>query len=149
MAKTTDGSESNDEKKKRGSRPRPAVHSLIEAVALAEDMAGAVGADLRERETLVQTALTAGEWLADQGRPGRWDTLDLGALLEAQSFPDVHQASGFLLTLGGLIGHAAFGGEIEWGSARRLLLEIKDLSSNPAVSGFAAAAAKQLERSAD
>jgi hypothetical protein len=149
MANAREGSEDRNESSNRGRRPRAAVRALIEAVALAEDMAGAVGADRQEREALVQTALAAGEWLADRGRPGRWETLEPAALLEGQSFADLHQASGFLLALGGLIGHAAFGGEIEWGAARRLLLEIKDLSTNPAVSSFAAAAARQLDRAAD
>jgi hypothetical protein len=130
-------------------RPRAAVRSLIEAVALAEDMAEAVGADPRERDSLVQTALAAGEWLADQGRPGRWDTLDPGGLLEAMAFPDAQETSRFLLSLGGLVGHAAFAGELEWEPARRLLLEIRDLTSHPAVTSFAAATARRLDRTAD
>src|SRR5205814_1928089 len=132
----------------RGRRPRAAVRALIEAVALAEDMAEAVQADPREREALVQTALAAGEWLADQGRPGRWETLDPAALLEAMAFGDPHQASGFLLSLGGLVGHAAFGGELEWEPARQLMLQIRDLTSSPAVTSFAAATARRLDRAA-
>ena len=62
---------------------------------------------------------------------------------------DANEASGLLLSLGGLVGHAAFKGALGPRAARRVLLQIRDLTSNPAVTAFAGQAARQLDELID
>jgi hypothetical protein len=114
------------------------------AMTLAEEMAAAVGAGEEGREELVGVALAVGQWLAEEGRPGRWDTLVPAALLRALGLPPGHDANGFLLSLAGLVGHAAVQGDLEEAAAGRILREIAGLADSPPVTAFAAQLAGQL-----
>jgi hypothetical protein len=116
----------------------------IVAMTLAQEAAVAFGSDERDREQLVQAALGVGQWLADQGCPGRWDALDPAAVLELMSLSTEVETSAFLLALAGLVGHAAFHEQLAFADARRIMLEIKSLARDPAISAFAGKAAEQL-----
>jgi hypothetical protein len=119
--------------------PRPLV-----ALALAEEVASALATDDTGREEFVQAALAVGQWLADEGRPGRWDTVDAAAVLRALAFSHHAEADGFLLALAGLIGYAGLNGHLRASIARRNLEQIAGLAQDQAVAGFAAAGARQL-----
>jgi hypothetical protein len=119
---------------------------FVVALTLAQEMAAAVRADAAERDTLVDAALCVGQWLADEGRPGRWDTVDVGAVLEQRSCTSERETTAFLVALGGLIGHAGFCGYVPVETARRNLLDIGGLSRSPIVRGFVDKAAVQLQR---
>lgn len=116
----------------------------IVAMTLAHEMADAVDADPEHRDGLVATALAVGEWLAETGHPGRWDLVDAHAVLAMLAIPDPVEVDGFLLTLAGLLGYAAFQEQLAPADARRALLQIADLTGNPAVKNFAAQTAATL-----
>ena len=119
------------------------------ALNLAEEAAVAFGATGQERQDLISAALCVGEWLAEQGRPGRWDTVDPAAVLELMSFATDDEGNAFLLSLVGLLGHAAFHEQLPIAATREILLQIQGLTKNPAVSTFAAQAAAQLNQCLD
>jgi hypothetical protein len=123
---------------------REKVGRRLVAINVAHEMAAAVGAGEAERDELVGVALAVGQWLAEAGRPGRWDTVEPAELLEAMAFPAGNQANGFLLTLAGLVGHAALRGDLEVQPTRRILREIEGLAGSPPVAAFAAQIAGQL-----
>jgi hypothetical protein len=127
---------------RRRARKAPPV---IAALQMAEDMAREAHVCPQERESLRLAAVSVERWLAAQGHPGRWDNLDVGGLLEMMKFPDAHQTAGFLLSLGGLVGHAAFNGELDMASAHRVVSDVRQLTSHPAVTSFAAQALTQFE----
>jgi hypothetical protein len=105
-------------------------------MTLAQEMADDVEADAPERDALVDAALCVGQWLADQGRPGRWDTVDPAEVLRLRSCATDHEAAGFLLSLAGLLGHAAFHGYVPVAAVQRNLQEIRGLSASPLVRNF-------------
>jgi hypothetical protein len=119
--------------------------STIVAQALAEAVAASVEAGEKERHDLLLAAARVGGWLAEQGRPGRWDTLDAEAVMHQMSFARQHEADAFLLSLVALIGHAAFNEQLPFPDARRVLLQIRDLSSSRIVSDLAGQTAGQLQ----
>jgi hypothetical protein len=114
------------------------------AMTLAREMAAAVEAGEEQREELVGVALAVGQWLAEEGRPGRWDTIDAGEVLRVMALPSRHENDGFLLTLAGLVGHAALQGHIPEPAARRTLLQIQGLADSQPVVAFAAHVAGQM-----
>jgi len=113
-------------------------------MTLAREMAAAVEAGDEEREELEGVALAVGQWLAEEGRPGRWDTLVPAEVLRAMGLPPGDQVNGFLLSLAGLVGHAALQGDLDEGAGRRILLEIQGLADSPPVAAFAGRIAGQL-----
>ncbi|HXU84094.1 MAG TPA: hypothetical protein VN914_22020 [Polyangia bacterium] len=115
------------------------------AMTLAKEMAAAVGAGEEERDELIGVALAVGQWLAEEGRPGRWDTVAPAEVLRAMALPAGNEASGFLLSLAGLLGHAALQGDVEAVAARRILREIAGLAESPPVAAFAAQLVGQLD----
>src|SRR5215213_4850997 len=138
----SDDSPMNTSKKlRRQSRnqPRPLV-----ALSLAEEAAAALGAAGPEREEFVTAAMCVGQWLAEQGRPGRWDTVDPAAVLDLMCFADQQQADAFLLTLVALFGHAGLNQHLPADDAARTLLQIRELSSNRVISELAGDTARQL-----
>ena len=70
-------------------------------------------------------------------------------MLRALALPEGSQASGFLLSLAGLLGHAALQGDIEELAARRMLRQIEGLAQSPPVAAFAAQLVGQLETLGD
>ena len=119
--------------------------STIVALSLAEAVAASVEAGEKERRDLVVAATCVGEWLAEQGRPGRWDTLDAEAVMQQMGFARQEEVDAFLLSLVALAGHAAFSDQLPCAHARRILLQIRDLSSNRLVSDLARQTAHQLQ----
>jgi hypothetical protein len=113
-------------------------------MTLANEMAATVEADEQHREELVGVAMVVGQWLAEEGRPGRWDTVAPAELLRVLALPDGREADGFLHTLAGLVAHAALHEQIEADAARRILGEIAGLAESPPVARFAARMAEQL-----
>jgi hypothetical protein len=128
----------------RGAPRREVRRRPIVAHALASELAAVVEAGDREREDLMTAALGAGAWLAAQGRPGCWESLDVEAVLPAMDFAAQHQVDAFLLSLVGLVGHAAFSDQLARGDACRILAQIRDLASNRVVSDLAGQTAGQL-----
>jgi hypothetical protein len=112
---------------------------------LALDTAAALGAEGPERDEMVSVAMCVGQWLADEGRPGRWDTVDPRAVLEAMSPPSPAEADGILLAMVGLVGQAAFLEQIPRSDACRMLTEIGGLSGNPILVGLTATTVAQLQ----
>jgi len=132
----------------RGGAAVPAVKPgpTIVAMVLADEMAAAVDADPGHREELREVALAVGQWLADEARPGRWDTIDAATVLRMMALEDEVQQGRFLLTLAGLLGYAALQGHLPIEPARRTLLQIEGLARSSAVAVFAAQTAAQLHR---
>jgi len=142
-------------KNKRGSHQRyshqhPAIEvehgtPRIVAMTLAKDFADAVKAGAGERQGLVDAALSVGQWLADQGLPGRWDRVKPTEVLRALDFLPAHAREGFLLSLVGLLGHAALNGQLQPSAAKRSIDEVAALSQEDAVRTFARTASAQLQ----
>jgi hypothetical protein len=132
-------------KERRASQSRVDPGPFIVAMTLAEEMAGAIEANIAQREELLAAALMVGQWLADQGRAGRWDTIDAAALLRAMALPDRTEESGFLLTVTGLLGFAAFRDYLPIAPVRRTLADIQRLVNDPAVAAFVAQTTAQIE----
>jgi hypothetical protein len=132
--------------KKRTREPSPvAAPPRLTASTLAREAAAALGADPQQQEEMLSAALAVGQWLADQGRPGRWDTVDPAAVLDLMSFPRPEEGEPFLLALVGLFGHAAFTGQVAPEAGRRVLARIGELSRNRVISDLAAQTAAQLQ----
>jgi len=142
-------------KNKRSSHPRHShQHSAIEvengtprivAMSLAKELADAVKADSQERQELVDAALSVGQWLADQGLPGRWDRLKPAEVLRALDFLPAHERERFLFSLVGLLGHAAFHGQLQPSAAKRSIDEVAALTQEDVIRTFALTASAQLQ----
>lgn len=142
-------------KNKRSSHPRHShQHSDIEvvhgtprivAMTLAEDFADAVKAQPGERQGLIDAALSVGQWLADRGLAGRWDRVKPAEVLRALDFLPAHEREGFLLSLVGLLGHAAFQGQVQPSAAKRSIDEVAALTQEDAIRTFARTASAQLQ----
>ena len=142
-------------KTKRRSHPRHS-HQLaaievetstprIVAMTLAKELADAVKADPEERRELVDAALCVGQWLADQGVPGRWDRVRPAEVLRGLDFLPPHEREKLLFSLVGLLGHAAFHGQLQPSAAKRSIDEIAHLTQEDAIRTFARTASLQLQ----
>jgi hypothetical protein len=123
-----------------GERPYP----RIVAISLAEELAAAVQADAQEQQDLVDAALSVGQWLADQGLPGRWDRIRPAAVLRCLDFLPQPERERFLFSLVGLVGHAALLAKIPAAAAVRTLDETAALATVEAVRVFARTTAARL-----
>ncbi|MGB8296801.1 MAG: hypothetical protein WCG85_15335 [Polyangia bacterium] len=117
----------------------------IVAMTLADELAGAVGADETQRQDLVDAALSVGQWLADQGYPGRWDKVRPAAILRCLDFLPNDQRERFLFSLIGLLGHGALTGQIPHPPAKQSIYEISTLTGQETVRAFARTTAAQLQ----
>jgi hypothetical protein len=117
----------------------------IVAMTLAEELAEAVKADAQERQELVDAALSVGQWLADRGVPGRWDRVKPAEVLRALDFLPAHERERFLFSLVGLLGHAAFNGQIQPSAAKRSIDDIAKLTQEDVIRTFARTASTQLQ----
>jgi hypothetical protein len=117
----------------------------IVAMTLAKELASAVSAQPEEREQLIDSALSVGQWLADQGHPGRWDKVKPAAILRCLDFLPRTEQERFLFSFVGLLGHGALSGQIPHQSARRSLEEISRLTQEEPVRAFARTTAAQLQ----
>jgi hypothetical protein len=118
----------------------------IVAMSLAEELSAAVKADPQERQELVDAALAVGQWLADQGLPGRWDRVRPALVLACLDFLSPPERERFLFSLAGLVGHAGLLGRIPAAAAKRSLDEVAVLAKQEAVRVFARTTAAQLGR---
>jgi hypothetical protein len=142
-------------KNKRSSHPRHShQHSAIEvengtprivAMSLAKELADAVKADSQERQELVDAALSVGQWLADRGVPGRWDRVKPAEVLRALDFLPAHEQERFLFSLVGLLGHAAFNGQLHPSAAKRSIDDIATLTHEDVIRTFARTTSTQLQ----
>jgi hypothetical protein len=115
----------------------------IVALSLAHEMAAAVGAKGDDLQDLVFAALTTGEWLAEVGRPGCWETLEVDQVLRL--LPDSHFERGnFLLALTGLLGYAGIEGHLAPAHACKSLAQIEALAEDAIIQNFARQAAAQV-----
>jgi hypothetical protein len=119
--------------------------SRIVATTLAKEFADAVKAAPEERQELIDAALCVGQWLADQGLPGRWDRVRPAEVLRALDFLPPHERERFLFSLIGLLGHAAFQGQLQPSAAKRSIDEVADLTQEDVIRTFARTAAAQLQ----
>jgi hypothetical protein len=117
----------------------------IVAMTLAEELADAVSANPDERQQLVDAALSIGQWLADQGCPGRWDMVRPAKILRCLDFLPRFEQERFLFSFVGLLGHGALSGQIPHRSAKRSLEEISSLAQDEPVRTFARTTAAQLQ----
>jgi hypothetical protein len=117
----------------------------IVAMTLADELAGAVDADTTQRQDLVDAALSVGQWLADQGYPGRWDKVRPAAILRCLDFLPNSERERFLFSFVGLLGHGALTGQIPHLPAKRSIDEISSLTSKETVRAFARTTAAQLQ----
>jgi hypothetical protein len=116
----------------------------IVAMTLAQELADAVAADAEERRDLVDAALCVGQWLADQGLPGRWDRVRPAEVLRCLDFLSPAERERFLFSLVGLLGHAGLREQIPAASAKRAIDEVAALTDLDGTRGFAQATAAQL-----
>jgi hypothetical protein len=108
-------------------------------------MADAVGAKGEDRQDIIGTALAVGQWLAEVKRPGRWDTLQVGPVLDLVP-GDARERGRFLLTLSGLLGYAGLAGLVAEDEARRCLEEVYALADDAIVANFARTTARRFRR---
>jgi hypothetical protein len=113
-------------------------------MTLATETADALGVDPQARDELVGAALCVGQWLADAGRPGEWETVEAGEVLRAMAFSEPIETGTFLFALAALFGHAGLEELVSRPAARRILGEIAGLVGNEPVATFAANTAKML-----
>ncbi|MDZ4696191.1 MAG: hypothetical protein SGI86_13680 [Deltaproteobacteria bacterium] len=116
--------------------PRSAPSSRIVALSLAEEFLASGESDAAYREEILDTALMVGSWLAEKGRPGRWDTIEIEALTESIGFSNNHDRDGFLLALSGLIGYAGIVGQLSAPRTRGYFREIVALAAAPLLADF-------------
>jgi hypothetical protein len=136
---------------KKNQRPAPPELDpgpLVVAMTLANELATEVEADAAHRQELIGVALDVGQWLSDQGRPGRWDTIDPAAVLAMTVPLDVQARNGYLLAMAGLVGFASLSGYVPVAAARRTLEEIQGLATMPVVAAYTVEAIGQLEAAA-
>jgi hypothetical protein len=114
-------------------------------MTLADELAGAVSADPAQRQDLVDAALSIGQWLADQGWPGRWDKVKPAAILRCLDFLPNNERERFLFSFVGLLGHGAITGQIPPLPAKQSLDEISSLTREEAVRSFARTTAAHLQ----
>jgi hypothetical protein len=127
----------------RANRSRSGPPKIV-AGSLAAEVAASVEAGPKQRGDLSAAAVCVGHWLAEQGQPGCWERLDVEAVLPRMDFARQDEVDTFLLSLVGLVGHAAFTEQLSRVDARRILLQIRELSSNPIVSELAGQTARHL-----
>jgi hypothetical protein len=118
----------------------------IVAVALAEELADAVKAEIDERQELVDAALCVGQWLADRGLSGRWDRVEPAEVLRSIDFLPTPERERFLFSLVSLLGHAAFGGKLELAAAKASIDKVARLTHEEVVRVFAETASAHLHR---
>jgi hypothetical protein len=132
----------------RASSPSPTAddHGVprVVAMSLAADLAAAVRAGPREHQDLVDAALYVGQWLADQGLPGRWDRVRPAAVLRGLDFLPRPERERFLFSLVGLLGHGALTGRIPPAAAQQSIDEAAAQSTEEPVRAFARATSAQL-----
>jgi hypothetical protein len=116
----------------------------IVAMTLAKELADAVKAEPEECQELVDAALCVGQWLADQGLPGRWDRVRPAEVLRCLDFLPRHERERFLFSLVGLLGHAAFNGLLQPSAAKRSIDEVATLTQEDVIRTFARTASAQL-----
>lgn len=117
----------------------------IVAMTLAQELANALSAPPDERQRLIGAALDIGQWLADQGHPGRWDMVKPAEILRCLDFLPEAEQERFLFSFVGLLGHAALSGQLSHHSAKRSLEEISGLTKADSVRAFARTTAAQLQ----
>jgi hypothetical protein len=116
----------------------------IAAMTLADEFSAAVAADAEHRRDLVDAALCVGQWLADQGLPGRWDRVRPAAVLDCLDFLSAFERDRFLFSLVGLLGHAGLCERIPAAAAKRAIDEAAGLAADDGLRVFARATAAQL-----
>ena len=117
----------------------------IVAMTLAKEFADAVKAEPGERQELVDAALSVGQWLADRGLSGRWDRVKPAEVLRALDFLPAPERERFLFSLVGLLGHAAFNGQLQPSAAKRSIDEVATLTQEDIIRTFARTASAQLQ----
>lgn len=118
----------------------------IVALSLAEELADAVNAGPEERQELLDAALCVGQWLADRGLSGRWDRVDPGEVLRRLDFLPTSERERFLFSLVSLLGHAAFGGQLDPAAAKASIDKVAALTAEEVVRVFAETASAHLQR---
>jgi hypothetical protein len=121
----------------------------IVALSLAHEMAAAVGAKGDDLQDLVFAALTTGEWLAEVGRPGCWETLEVDQVLRLLPADNPFERGNFLLALTGLLGYAGIEGHLAPAHACKSLEQIAKLAEDAIIQNFARQAAAQVRGSAE
>lgn len=116
----------------------------IVAMSLAQELSAAVKADAQEQQELVDAALCVGQWLADQGLPGRWDRVRPAEVLRCLDFLSPPERERFLFSLVGLLGHAALLARIPAAAAKQSIDEAATLTRQEAVRVFARTTSAQL-----
>jgi len=103
----------------------------LSAGELAIRMADAMDADQTMRKEIVVCAMCIGQWLSDQGTPGRWDCLVPEDVLHAMGPLSPQDESTFLYNLAGLVIHACLAEGITPQTARHLLEQLPRLTPDP------------------
>jgi hypothetical protein len=114
------------------------------AMTLAQELSAAVKADAREHQDLVDAALSVGQWLADQGLPGRWDRVKPAEVLRCLDFLSPPERERFLFSLVGLVGHAGLLARIPAAAAIRTLEEVAALAEAQVIRVFARTTSARL-----
>jgi hypothetical protein len=127
--------------------PRAISSSRIVALALAEEFLASGESDAAYRDEILDAALMVGSWLAERGKPGRWDTIEIGALTESIGFSNNHDRDGFLLALSGLLGYAGLVGHLSPQQTRAYFRDIVALAAAPQVADFLDGADQFFEES--
>ena len=100
---------------------------------LAIRMANAMKADQTTRQEIVVCAMCIGQWLSDQGTPGRWDRIEPEALFQAMGPLSPWDQSTFLSNLAGLVMHACLADGIPPTDARRIIGQLPRLTPDRAL----------------
>lgn len=112
---------------------------------LANRMADAVSSDALERAQLVDVAMYLGDWLSARDQPGRWDLIDLRAVMVGlASWPrDVQRRA--LLQMVGLVGFAAFDEQLEPRAAADVLAGVMGLTREESIITLASSTVRKLQ----
>ena len=112
---------------------------------LALSFAESARVEPESRQCLIDTALYVGRWLAERGKPGRWDCVEPEALLASLAAPSPNESERFMFYLVALLGYAAINGRVAPPAAARSLHQIADMTHMTATRDFAQSTVAQLQ----
>ena len=117
---------------------------FLVAATVAAEAAVTLGSTPEERVQLLDAAFCVGQWLADEGHPGRWDMVKPDSVLAGLVFLPEDEQEQFLLSLIGLLGTAAYNGNIPFRAARSQMKTITRIAKNDVTRALARSTAEGM-----
>lgn len=127
---------------------RRAYERRIDERALALELAQALDAGGEDRADLLEAARLVGAHLAARGRAGRWQDIDVAALLAKLGDADWMRRGRFQFALAGLVGWCGLRGYLHDRHVDALLDEIARLADDPIIRQYAQVGARRYRPTA-